>query len=73
MYNAERGRVTIDNPEHAKAINRMAGNGTAGLLNASFAVYSPPKGKGRWCVPCRRLWFAWTTECPKCGKATVAE
>lgn len=31
-------------------------------------------GRERWCEVCSppRRWFAWTTECPRCGAATLA-
>lgn len=70
----EGGHVTIDNPDHAKAINAMQGNGDAGLLNASDAVYGAVRGKaGRVCTRCRFVAYAWATDCPRCGSATEPE
>ena len=75
LLKADRGYVTVEEPAHARAINSMGGNGTAGLLNASFAVYGGNKRAGRWCKSCQpaRLWNAWNLTCSRCGAATEPE
>ena len=55
---------------HADAINRLSGNGDAGLLSAKGAHYIGTKN-GRWCAACRRLWNVWNDECPRCGGAML--
>ena len=37
------------------------------------AAPPPPGGAERWCEVCRppRRWHAWSTECPRCGAATI--
>ena len=37
---------------HAEAINRLSGNGDAGLVSAKGAHYLGTK-RGRWCATCR--------------------
>ena len=68
-YKGDRGHVTIDSPEHARAINAMGGNGTAGLLNAQFSVYVHGGKAGRVCTGCGRVYYAFTMTCPRpsCG------
>jgi hypothetical protein len=67
----EGGRVTVTD-DHARAIDRMPGNGTAGLVTgmAGFALGTK---KGRWCAPCHRVWNAWSELCPRCGLPTEPE
>lgn len=68
----EGGHVTVDNPDHAAAINAMGGNGDAGLLSARWRQFGGSRGKpGRTC--CGRLYYAFTTVCPRCGSETVPE
>lgn len=65
------GHVTVAD-EHAPFIRRQTG-GDAGLTgHGSFRSFPATKA-GRWCGPCRRLWNAWSTVCPKCGEATIPE
>ncbi len=72
-YNAGRPGGHVDVAEHhARAINRMGGNGTAGLVSAKGWHYLGTK-KGRWCAACRRVWNAWSADCPRCGAATEPE
>ncbi len=67
----EGGKVTVSD-EHAKAIDKVPGNGTAGLVSANGGFYAPAGGKpGRVC--CGRTWYAFTKICPKCGAATEPE
>jgi hypothetical protein len=67
------GKVTVAD-SHAAAIDRIPGNGTAGLVHASFREYGAG-GNGRWCRNCQpaRLWNPWNELCPKCGEATQPE
>jgi hypothetical protein len=69
------GRMDVSNPDHARAIDSMTGNGTAGLLTAGFRVFGSSPRAGRWCKSCKpaRLWNAWNLECPRCGAATEQE
>jgi hypothetical protein len=67
------GGSVVVSDERAKAIDSMRGNGEGGLVHASFREYGDVKKAGRWCQPCRRLWYAWCTDCPKCGQPTVSE
>lgn len=72
-YRASRegGRLEVTS-EHARAIDAMDGNGTAGLLTASFREYGGTSGTpGRLC--CGRRWYAWSLTCPKCGAPTEPE
>jgi hypothetical protein len=77
VYKAGRpgGRITVDNAEHAKAIDAMGGNGTAGLLNASGAVYGAVRKPGRICTRCGFHAYPWSLECPRpgCGAPTEPE
>jgi hypothetical protein len=73
QYKARRpgGHVEVSEG-HAAAINHLPGNGDAGLVAAKGRHFLGTKD-GRWCVSCRRLWQAWSTECPRCGEATEPE
>jgi hypothetical protein len=65
------GHVDVED-HHAPAINRMLGNGDAGLLSAKGAHYIGTKA-GRWCTECRFLANSWSVECPRCRRPTVPE
>lgn len=65
------GHVDVKD-HHAPYINRLAGNGDAGLLSAKGAHYLGTS-KGRWCGACRRLWNVWNKTCVKCGAPTEPE
>jgi hypothetical protein len=69
----EGGKVTVSD-SHAAAIDRMDGNGTAGLVTASFRAFGGGKN-GRWCKSCQpaRLWNAWNLTCPRCNAPTEPE
>ena len=70
----EGGSVTVADG-HAAAIDRMDGNGTAGLLTASFREYGTSGKPGRRCTGCGRVYYAFTMTCPReaCGAATEPE
>jgi hypothetical protein len=68
------GRVEVSS-EHAAAIDRMSGNGTAGLLTAQFREFSDSRRRGRVCTRCGFRAYAWSMTCPRssCGAATEPE
>jgi hypothetical protein len=72
-YKAQRpgGTITVSD-SHGAAINRMGGNGTAGLVNGNPGLFVRSKA-GRRCVPCNRVWMPWVEHCHKCGGATEPE
>ena len=75
-YVAGRAGGTVQvSDSHAKAIDGMSGNGTAGLVTAGFRVFGSSPKAGRWCRTCQpaRLWNAWNVSCPRCGAATEPE
>ena len=57
---------------HAEAINRLSGNGDAGLVTAKGRHFLGTKA-GRWCAPCRFLAQAWSVRCPRCDGPTEPE
>jgi hypothetical protein len=66
----EGGRIEVSDGQ-AAAIDRMDGNGTAGLLTASFREFGETQGRpGRVCTGCGRRWYAWTTTCHSCHAPT---
>lgn len=71
-YTASRpgGSVSVDD-RHASAINRGQ-YGEQGLISATGAVSFGTK-RGRTCAPCRRVWNAWSEQCPRCGAPTEEE
>lgn len=71
-YTANRagGSVTVDD-RHAAAI-RGGQYGQAGFIAATGATSFGTR-RGRWCAACRRLWNAWSLDCPRCGGATQPE
>jgi hypothetical protein len=75
-YRAGRPGGSVDvTDEHARAIDRIHGNGTAGLITAGFRQFGAVKKAGRWCKSCQpaRLWNAWNDTCPRCSSETVPE
>jgi hypothetical protein len=66
QYKAQRpgGMITVSD-SHGAAINRIGGNGTAGLVNGNPGLFVTAR-KGRECPSCHRRWHVWTDTCPKC-------
>lgn len=71
-YTAARpgGSVTVED-RHAHAIN-TGQFGQQGLVSAKGAQSFGTK-RGRRCTPCKRLWNAWSAQCPRCGAPTTEE
>jgi hypothetical protein len=65
------GHVEVSE-DHARAINRLKGNGDAGLVTAKNAHFVGTRN-GRWCEACRRLWNVWSVACPRCNAPTETE
>jgi hypothetical protein len=65
------GRVLLSEAQ-ANTVDRMDGNGTAGLVTGNTGTHVRA-GKGRKCPACGRRWQPWTTECHSCGTATEPE
>lgn len=70
-YTGRKGGVVEVSDTHAAAIRRSQ-HQDIGMLSGTEAHFIGTK-KGRWCEPCKRLWNAWSTECPKCGVPTTEE
>lgn len=71
----EGGTVSVSD-SHAMAIDRIPGNGTAGLVTGQFRGFTQGGVKnGRWCLTCQpaRLWNSWNADCPKGHGPTVPE
>lgn len=69
----EGGRVEVSE-DHARAIDRMPGNGTAGLLTATWREYGGSSGKRGQVCPCSpTIWNSWTKTCPRCQGPTQPE
>lgn len=66
------GAVTVSD-SHAAAIDRVSGNGDAGLVTGKFRAFGGGTKAGRWCAACRRLWYVWALVCPRCGEVTKSE
>ncbi len=68
------GRIDVTH-DHAAAIDKISGNGDAGLVTGKNRVFGALTKPGRWCTSCQpaRLWQPWSKECPRCGSATVPE
>ena len=69
------GRVEVADG-HAAAIDRLSGNGDAGLVGrAGFHEFASGRKAGRWCTNCQpaRLWQPWSALCPRCGAPTESE
>ena len=72
-YTASRGGGTVNvTHSHAVAINKMPGNGDAGLVTAHFRAFGGTKA-GRTCPCSLTVWNSWTKICPRCGEATTPE
>jgi hypothetical protein len=65
------GQVTVSD-HHGAAINRLGGNGTAGLINGNPGLFVRSK-KGRRCAACNRVWMPWVEHCHRCGRDTEPE
>ncbi len=69
------GRVEVS-AEHATAIDRLSGNGDAGLVGrAAFHEYGSVRKSGRVCTRCGFIAYPWSAVCPRsgCGAATEPE
>lgn len=68
----EGGMVTVSDA-HARAIDKMPGNGVAGLITAGFRVYvGGDRAPGRICTRCGFHAYGWSMTCPRssCGAPT---
>jgi hypothetical protein len=65
------GSVTVSDAE-AAAIDKVPGNGTAGLLSGRFRAFIGTRA-GQRCPSCDRRWQAWTKVCRVCHLDTVPE
>ena len=68
------GMITVSDG-HATAINRLPGNGDAGLVSAPTGEFFRARGKGRVCRQCspNRRYFPFTGHCHRCGAETEPE
>jgi hypothetical protein len=66
------GAITVSD-DHAAAIDRIDGNGTAGLVTGQFRQYGHTGKPGKVCTACGRLWHRWVTACHSCGAPTEPE
>jgi hypothetical protein len=68
------GAITVSD-DHAAAIDRIDGNGTAGLVTGKFRAYGSSGKPGRVCTKCGRISYPWSVTCPRpsCGAPTVPE
>jgi len=68
------GMVTVSD-RHAKAIDHIPGNGTAGLVTGRPGIYASGAKPGRVCTACGRVSYPWSGTCPRpsCGAPTVPE
>lgn len=64
QYTARPGDTISVSPGNAAAIRQRAATVRRG---ERFAFGTR---RGRACTPCRRMWNAWNTVCPKCGEPT---
>jgi hypothetical protein len=73
-YTAEKPGGTVDvTARDARYIDTSwYGQGQAGIMRGGPAFTLGTK-TGRWCLPCKRLWQAWSSQCPRCGQATQPE
>jgi hypothetical protein len=70
-YSAKPGG-TIEVSQHvADRINKSTA-GASGVLRGGELLALGTK-RGRSCSSCRRIWQAWSTECPRCGNPTEAD
>ncbi len=63
------GAVSVDD-RHAAAINKGQ-YGQQDFISATGGLSFGTR-KSRHCASCRRIWNAWSTECPRCGEPTAA-
>jgi len=63
------GTITLED-HHAARLKKSAHN-TIGLITSQSHRLGTKAG--RWCAGCKRLWQAWSLECPKCGAETRPE
>ncbi len=76
VANREGGRIWVSD-RRAKMIDSMDGNGTAGLVSASFKEYGSSSKPGRVCTRpgCNFVGYGFTMTCPRtgCGAPTRPE
>jgi hypothetical protein len=68
------GQVTVSD-QHARDIDKIPGNGTAGLVTGQFRAYGGRGKPGRVCTACGRISYPWSMTCPResCGAPTKPE
>jgi hypothetical protein len=73
-YDAERAGGSVEvSAGDARYINTSwYGPGQAGIMRGAPSFVIGTRA-GRWCTPCKRLWQAWSENCPRCGAATIVE
>lgn len=59
------GRIKVDNPDHAKAIEASA-KADGGYIQKATGM-TVDRTPSKHCKPCRFLAYKWQTKCPKCG------
>jgi hypothetical protein len=57
--------------DHDVARLMKSGHAANGLI--SRQAHRLGTKQGRWCLACRRLWQAWSLECPNCHEPTMPE
>lgn len=69
-YDAKPGTSVVLEDRHADALAKSQ-HSSIGLVTKGSTRLNTKAG--RWCRPCRRLWQAWSSTCPKCEGPTVPE
>jgi len=68
-YDASQPGGTVEmTSADARYVNR-SWYGQAGVMHGG-PQFTVGTRRGRWCRPCRRVWQAWSSQCPRCGEAT---
>lgn len=60
------GTVTLEGPDEKSLLKSQ--HRAIGLVTPE--TWTIGTKKGRYCVPCSRMWQAWSEVCPRCGCET---
>jgi hypothetical protein len=73
------GFITLDesDPLEKRQLEKLRNQdyASAGLVDAGPEKFFTVKARaaGRWCRGCNTLYYAWKTECARCGLETIPE
>ncbi len=68
QYNGTKGGSVEIEDRHASYLEKSKGVSSQ-MLSIGPGIQIGTK-KGRWCAECKRIWQAWSKQCPRCNGPT---